>query len=111
VIVGVSASSGRATGKVRVIHELNDVGTVEEGDILVTKMTRPEMGVALDRAAAFVTDQGGRMSHAAIIAREMNKPCVIGTEVATTRLRTGMSVSVDGDAGTVTIIGPDAMSS
>jgi len=61
------------------------------------------MGVALDRAAAFVTDEGGRMAHAAIIAREMGKPCVIGTGEATRLLKDGMGVTVDGDNGIVTI--------
>ena len=100
---GIAASAGVVSGPVRIIIDLSDIGGLEPGDVLVTTMTRPEMGVALDRASAFVTDQGGRMSHAAIIAREMKKPCVIGTERATAVLKDGMTVTVDGDAGTVTI--------
>jgi phosphoenolpyruvate synthase/pyruvate phosphate dikinase len=106
-LVGMPASSGAVTGRVRVIESLDDVSELEVGDVLVTAMTRPEMGVALDRASAFVTDEGGRMCHAAIIAREMQKPCVIGTGDATRRLKTGMLVTVSGDDGTVTICDGD----
>jgi phosphohistidine swiveling domain-containing protein len=100
---GLAASKGVASGRVRLLLDLADVSLLEPGEILVTTMTRPEMGVALDRAAAFVTDQGGRMAHAAIIAREMGKPCVIGTDEATAVLHNGMSVTVDGDLGIVII--------
>jgi phosphohistidine swiveling domain-containing protein len=98
---GTAASRGVASGPVRLILEVTEAGRLKPGDILVTTMTRPEMGAALDRAAAFVTDQGGRMAHAAIIAREMGKPCVIGTADATRVLEDGMTVTVDGDAGVV----------
>ena len=73
-------------------------------------MTRPEMGAALDRAAAFVTDEGGLMCHAAIISREMKKPCVIGTSEATTLLKNKMMVKVNGDRGTVEVVSLDDMS-
>lgn len=66
-------------------------------------MTRPEYGVALDRAAAFVTDQGGLLCHAAIIAREMKKPCVIATGNATQVLSDGTIVEVNGTTGLVKI--------
>jgi phosphohistidine swiveling domain-containing protein len=104
-IRGMAASAGVVSGTVRLVYGLDDVPSLQAGDVLVTAMTRPEMGVALDRAAAFVTDQGGLMAHAAIIAREMGKPCVIGTEVATRVLRDGMTVTVDGDSGIVRIEG------
>jgi phosphohistidine swiveling domain-containing protein len=102
-IVGTSASGGSVSGRVRLIESLDDIADLQPGEILVTAMTRPEMGVALDRAAAFVTDEGGRMCHAAIISREMRKPCVIATGNATQILRTGMSVTVSGDEGIVTV--------
>jgi len=101
---GTAATTGSVTGRVRVIADLTDIEQLQPGDVLVTSMTRPEMGVGLDRAAAFVTDEGGRMSHAAIIAREMGKPCIIGTGEATKVLRDGMVVRVDADAGLVTIL-------
>ena len=102
-IRGTAASSGVVSGPVRRIMDLSEAELLQPGEILVTTMTRPEMGVALDRAAAFVTDEGGRMAHAAIIAREMRKPCVIGTENATQLLQDGMIVTVDGDHGVVTV--------
>ncbi len=102
-IRGTAASRGIVSGRVRRIMDLSEAPLLEPGEILVTTMTRPEMGVALDRAAAFVTDEGGRMAHAAIIAREMGKPCVIGTGEATRVLRDGMSVTVNGDNGVVTM--------
>jgi len=101
---GTAATSGSVRGRVRLISDIADIERLEPGDVLVTSMTRPEMGVGLDRAAAFVTDEGGRMSHAAIIAREMGKPCIIGTGEATKVLRDGMVVEVDADAGLVTIL-------
>lgn len=100
---GTAASKGVVTGRVRLIMDPSEGSLLESGEILVTTMTRPEMGVALDRAAAFVTDQGGRMAHAAIIAREMKKPCVIGTGEATRVLTDGMEVTVDGDNGIVIV--------
>lgn len=102
-IQGTPTSPGVASGRVRLISTASDTAGLENGDILVAAMTRPEMGVALDRAAAFVTDEGGRMCHAAIISREMQKPCITGTGVATQRLRDGMTVVVDGTKGIVTI--------
>lgn len=101
---GFAASAGVAKGRVRVLLDLADIDRLEPGDVLVTTMTRPEMGAALDRAAAFVTDEGGRMAHAAIIAREMRKPCVTATEIATQVLCDGDVVEVDGGAGTVTVV-------
>jgi phosphohistidine swiveling domain-containing protein len=102
-IRGTAASSGVVSGRVRLLKDVDHIGQLEPGEILVTTMTRPEMGVALDRAAAFVTDEGGRMCHAAIIAREMQKPCVIGTGIATTVLKNGMRVTVDGNTGNVQV--------
>jgi phosphohistidine swiveling domain-containing protein len=104
VLEGRPASKGAVTGPVRVIYELSDIVNLTPGEILVTQMTRPEFGVALDNAAAFVTDEGGRMCHAAIISREMGKPCVIATRDATTQLDDGMIVEVDGTQGIVTVI-------
>lgn len=102
-LTGNPASRGVVSGRVIVVHDLSDTDRLMPGDVLVTDMTRPEMGVALDRAVAFVTDEGGLMSHAAIIAREMGKPCVIATGNASHRLLDGMIVKVDGDVGLVTV--------
>ena len=81
-----------------------EVSVFDKGDILVTGMTRPEFLPLMEKAAAFVTDAGGILSHAAIVAREMRKPCVIGTHVATKVLKDGDVVEVDADKGIVKIM-------
>jgi len=74
---------------------------MNEGDILVSIATDPDIVPAMKKAAAFVTDQGGMTSHAAIVAREMNKPCVIGTKIATRVLQDGDYAEVDAHKGIV----------
>jgi phosphoenolpyruvate synthase/pyruvate phosphate dikinase len=101
---GAGASVGLATGKAHLIRSLKEAKDLQRGEVIVTAMTRPEMGAALDRAAAFVTDEGGLLCHAAIISREMKKPCVIATGNATKVLHDGDLVEVDGSRGTVRII-------
>ena len=75
-----------------------------KGDILVAIMTTPNFIPALEKAAAFVTDEGGITCHAAIIAREMKKPCIIGTKIATKFLKDGDIVQVDANNGIVHIL-------
>ena len=108
ILQGTPASAGSTSGIVRIVRSLDDLRHVDAGDVLVTPMTRPEYGVALDRAAAFVTDEGGLQCHAAIIAREMKKPCVIATTNATSVLREGMTVAIDGLKGTVEVTAASA---
>jgi len=104
-IKGQIAYKGNASGRVRiVINAYKYKGPFEEGDILVTGMTRPEFLPLMKKAAAFVTDAGGILSHAAIVAREMKKPCVIGTGIATKTLKDGDLVEVDANNGTVKIL-------
>jgi pyruvate,water dikinase len=74
---------------------------VQKGDILVTSMTTPDYVPAMERAAAFITDEGGLSCHAAIVAREMKKPCIIGTKIATKVLKDGDIVEVDANQGIV----------
>jgi len=104
-IKGQIAYKGNVRGIVRlVIDPFKYNAPFEKGDILVTGMTRPEFLPLMEKAAAFVTDAGGILSHAAIVAREMKKPCVIGTGVATKILKDGDTVEVDADKGIVRII-------
>ncbi len=98
---GLGASPGLATGKVVIYDVTMSLDTVREGDILVTKMTMPDMVPAMSRAAGIVTDEGGMTCHAAIISRELGTPCVVGTGNATEILKNGMDVTVDGTTGTV----------
>ncbi|MBI2476111.1 MAG: phosphoenolpyruvate synthase, partial [Candidatus Taylorbacteria bacterium] len=81
-----------------------DLEKVKPGDILVTSMTTPNMVPTMKRAAAFITDEGGITSHAAIVSREMKKPCIIGTKIATKVLKDGDLVEVDANSGVVKIL-------
>lgn len=101
---GFIANVGKATGKVVIINRISDFEKFKEGDILVSSMTRPEMIPIMKMAAAFVTDEGGITCHAAIVAREMKKPCVIATKIATQVLKDGDMVEVDAEKGIVRII-------
>lgn len=101
---GVAASSGIAKGKATVVLNVSQFAKVKKGDILITVMTRPEYLSVMHLAAAFVTDEGGITSHAAIVAREMKKPCIIATKIATKVLKDGDSVEVDANNGIVRIL-------
>ncbi len=105
---GKVLAEGRAIGQkigigtVRLVHSLNQMDEVQEGDILVTDMTDPNWEPVMKRASAIVTNRGGRTCHAAIIARELGIPAVVGCGDATERLQTGMLVTVscaEGDTG------------
>lgn len=100
---GLGASPGNATGMVRVLDAPSAEASMKAGEILVTRMTSPDWVPIMRRAAAIVTDAGGMTSHAAIVARELGLPCIVGTHDATRRLVTGMTVTVDGGAGTVVL--------
>ncbi|AEH25148.1 phosphoenolpyruvate synthase [Pyrococcus yayanosii] len=101
ILKGLGASPGIGAGRVVVIFDASEIDKVKEGDILVTTMTNPDMVPAMKRAAAIITDEGGRTSHAAIVSRELGIPCVVGTKVATKVLKTGDYVTVDGARGLV----------
>jgi pyruvate,water dikinase len=101
IVSGAAASVGQASGPVKVIHSPKEIDKVEKGDVLVTEMTSPDYVPAMRRAAAIVTDTGGRTSHAAIVSRELGIPCVVGTGTATHELKSGQMVTVDGAAGKI----------
>jgi pyruvate,water dikinase len=102
VLEGLGASPGQASGKVRIVRKLDEIDRIEEGDVMVTEQTMPDMVPAMKRSAAIVTDEGGLTSHAAIVSRELGKTAVVGTGNATTALEDGDTVTVDGDRGRVT---------
>ncbi len=105
LIRGQIAYQGKSAGRVRIVWNPSDPSIVfEYGDILVTGMTRPEFLPLMKKAGAFITDAGGILSHAAIVAREMKKPCIIGTGVATKVLKDGDLVEVDANVGVVKIL-------
>ena len=103
LLKGQTAYPGQAEGRVRIVCDpLHYQGEFSEGDILVTGMTRPEYLPFMKKSAAFITDAGGILSHAAITARELKKPCIIGTQTATKVLQDGDLVLIDADKGVVT---------
>jgi phosphohistidine swiveling domain-containing protein len=101
LVSGVPASPGRATGSVRVIRGPDEFDELQPGEILVAPMTAPAWTPLFTRAAAVVTDVGSAAAHASIIAREYGIPAVVGCSDATSRLKTGMRVTVDGTTGNV----------
>ncbi len=103
VLKGIAASPGYITGRVRVIYGADEFAQMRQGDILVARITTPAWTPLFALAAGVVTDVGGPLSHSSIVAREYRIPAVLGTGVATERLHTGQNVTVDGDAGTVTL--------
>ncbi|HEX8067845.1 MAG TPA: PEP-utilizing enzyme [Thermoleophilaceae bacterium] len=102
-VVGSPGSPGRAEGPARVIRTIEEFDRVQPGDVLVCPLTNPSWTVLFPQVAALVTDSGGPLSHAAIVAREYGVPSVVGTLDATRRLSDGQHVSVDGTAGTVRV--------
>lgn len=104
-INGLCANGGVCRGAAKIVlNAKTEAKKFNAGDILVTSMTRPEFLPLMSKAAAFITDEGGITCHAAIAAREMNKPCIIGTKIATKILKDGDLVEVDADKGIVKIL-------
>ena len=101
LVKGLGAAPGSGTGAVKVLAAPAEATRFEDGEVLVAPMTNPDWVPAIRRAAALVTDGGGMTCHAAIVARELGVPCVVGTRDATTRLHDGQQVTVDGAGGRV----------
>ncbi|MDP2642192.1 MAG: PEP-utilizing enzyme [bacterium] len=113
VVKGVVANKGHKKGKIKVIptdyySNFNILSKIfeemEEGDVLVAETTSPELMPACKKAGAIITDQGGLLSHAAIVSRELNIPCIVGTGNATEIFKNGDLVEVDAENGIVTIL-------
>jgi pyruvate,water dikinase len=107
MIVGVGGSGGTYEGPACVVRNFDDLLTLVLGDVLVTSATGESFNAFLAMVGAIVTDHGSFASHAAIMGREMGVPAVVGTVDATSRISSGMIVRVDGDAGTVTVVGAE----
>lgn len=101
---GAIGAKGKVTGIVKVVKDMNDLAKVNEGDVLVAITTNPNYISAMQKATAFITDEGGITCHAAIVAREMNKPAIVGTKVSTKVLQDGDEVEVDANKGIVKIV-------
>ncbi|MBL8552439.1 MAG: hypothetical protein JNJ73_20805 [Hyphomonadaceae bacterium] len=103
-IRGFAASPGVVEGTARVVKSVEEIARLRQGDILVCQITNPSWAPIFDKISAAVSDIGGSMSHAAIVAREYGLPAVVGTAVATQRIKDGQRVRVDGGRGVVTIL-------
>ena len=101
LVQGLPAVPGSASGTVRVLADVGEGGRLQDGEVLVAQITNPDWLPTMRRAAALVTDTGGMTCHAAIVARELGVPCVVGARTATTDLTDGEMVTVDGTHGRV----------
>ncbi len=103
-LIGQIASPGIARGKVRILRKKSQVEELLKGEILVSPMTTPYFVPAMKKSSAIITDEGGVTSHAAIVAREIKKPCIIGTKFATKVLHDGDLIEVDANQGIIKIL-------
>jgi pyruvate,water dikinase len=101
LLTGSPASPGVGAGAVRIVVDPSQIDQVRQGNVLVARMTSPDFVPAMKRAAAIVTDLGGRTCHAAIVSRELGVPCVVGSGKATAILHNGQEVTVDGSQGKI----------
>ena len=107
IIQGTVASMGEQhhfRGTARIVLTINEIGKITEGDILVTTMTSPDFIIGMKKAGAIITDTGGMLSHAAIVSRELKKPCIVGTEIATKVIHDGDVLELHCGKGTVRVI-------
>jgi len=105
ILKGLGTSPGQARGKVRMVCGAEDEGRFLDGEVLVTRITDPTMVLMMNRAAAIVCDIGGMTSHPSILSREMGIPCVVAAKTATSKLKDGQEVLVDGKTGDVFLVG------
>ena len=101
---GTPVSRGKVRGKACILTGARHFDKISDGNILIASMTSPEYILAMRKASAIVTDEGGLTCHAAIVSRELGIPCVVGTTIATKVLKDGDEVEVDADKGIVKII-------
>ncbi len=101
ILQGYGASPGVASGKVILVNDVKDTSRVQEGDIMVATMTNPDMVPAMKKVVGIITDEGGMTCHAAIVSRELGTPAVVGTKQATSLLKEGQIVTIDGEKGII----------
>ena len=104
IICGSVANMGKVKGIAKVLKKYEDIYNVEKGDIIVATMTTPDYVSAMEKAAGFITDEGGITCHAAILSREFNVPCIVGTINATKEIKSGQLVELDAYSGKVYIL-------
>jgi phosphoenolpyruvate synthase/pyruvate phosphate dikinase len=103
-LTGIAAAAGVVRGRARVLRSSRELGALAPGEVIVCEATTPSWTPAFATAAACVCDQGGSLTHAAIVSREYGIPCVTGTVRATSAIATGDVVEVDGRAGRVRVL-------
>jgi pyruvate, water dikinase len=101
ILEGLGASPGIGSGKIKIVKSMEDLEKIKQGDILVTEMTNPDMVVSMQKSSAIITNEGGMTAHASIVSREMGIPAVVGTKNATTKLKEGEIITVDGSSGKI----------
>jgi len=115
IIQGLGVSQGKARGRVKIVHTLDDFNKLSDGDILVTKITNPNMVMLMGKAAGIICDIGGMTSHPSIVSREMGTPCIVSAKCvktersATEVLKDGMFIEMCGQSGEVHLIGENGM--
>ena len=103
-IKGIIAYAGLIKGRIKILKDRSEFYKIKKGDILVTKLTTPDFVSVMEKSSAIITDLGGITSHAAIVSRELGKPCIVGTKIATKVLKDGDLVEVDAEKGIVKIL-------
>jgi pyruvate,water dikinase len=103
-ITGFAASPGQVTGVARLVLDPRDMARVRKGDVLITRATSPAYNALLPLIGGVVTDRGGTLSHAAVVAREYGIPAVVGCGNATELIRDGARVRIDGARGTIEVV-------
>jgi pyruvate,water dikinase len=103
-VKGQAACLGKATGKAIIIKNIREFGKIKQGDVLITPMTTPDYVPVMKKVAAIVTDEGGVTCHAAIVSREFNIPCIVGTSNATKVFSDGDLIEVDANTGIAKIV-------
>ena len=98
---GIQACGGKASGTARLVLSARDFEKVKQGDVLIAEYTTPEFHHILMKAAAVVTIAGGRLSHSAIVARELGIPCIVGVKKAFETIKDGKTILVDGNEGKI----------
>ncbi len=101
---GLAVNAGTYEGTARLVDDTEDFGRIQQGDVLVTRMTSPHFNVVLPLLGAIVTDRGGQLCHTAIVAREYGIPGIVGTRDATRTIPDGAQVRVDGATGEVRLL-------
>ena len=101
IVKGLGASPGIGTGPVKIVLDIDELHKINEGDVMVTSMTTPDMVPAMRKSSGIITDEGGVTCHASIISRELGIPCVVGTGNATSTLKDNQGVTLDGKKGLV----------